>query len=372
MKKPIVFVALYFVILGLFAAMTFLLPATTFSPNENRYLTQMPALNGDAVLSGGFQEQLSEFLSDQIPGRDFWIRTNTAIKKLLGKKEVNGVYLGADGYYFQQFTQDSYSAGRAAAIFNLIQEFAQGQTASVAVMMVPTPAAVLKDKLPASAPMYDADGVWKQMQDAILDANFVDLRETFADAAKDTQLYYRTDHHWTTQGAYVAYEAYCAAMGLDAVSREDFALQKVSDDFYGTIYSKTLDAAARPDEIWSATALPQIEITFDETTQGNSVYAESFLSQKDQYAYFFGGNWGKVDIRTQANNGKRLLVIKDSFANSFVPYLLGEYEQIVMLDLRYFGGSVTQEMEANSITDVLFLYEMTNLLTDNGIVRLNN
>ena len=161
-------------------------------------------------------------------------------------------------------------------------------------------------------------------------------------------------------------------MGMDAVSREDFALQMVSDDFYGTIYSKLLDAAARPDEIWSATALPQVEVTFDETTQGNSVYAESFLSQKDQYAYFFGGNWGKVDIRTEAANGKRLLVIKDSFANSFVPYLLGEYEQIVMLDLRYFGGSVAQEMEANGITDVLFLYEMTNLLTDNGIVRLNN
>ena len=198
MKKPIVFVVLYFVILGLFASMTFLLPATTFSPNENRYLTQMPAINGESILSGEFQEQLSEFLSDQIPGRDLWIRTNTAIKKLLGKKEINGVYLGDDGYYFQQFTKEHYSAGRAAAIFSLIQEFAQAQTASVTVMMVPTPATVLKDKLPASAPMYDAQGVWEQMRETIPNANFVDLRESFAEAAKDTQLYYRTDHHWTT------------------------------------------------------------------------------------------------------------------------------------------------------------------------------
>jgi len=242
MKKPIVFVVLYFVILGLFASMTFLLPATAFSPNENRYLTQMPAISGDTVLSGEFQEQLSEFLSDQIPGRDLWIRTNTAIKKLLGKKEINGVYLGADGYYFQKFTDDSFEAKRVAAVFSLIEQFGKKQQIPMELMIVPTPGAVLSDKLPANAPFYDADKMWQQLQNATPSCGLIDLRQSFAASAE--QLYYRTDHHWTAMGAYEAYKAYCAKLGLEARSLQDFGLTKVSDDFYGTIYSKTLDAAA--------------------------------------------------------------------------------------------------------------------------------
>lgn len=371
MKKYGIFVVLFFVILALFAGLTFFTPAKAFSENENRYLAQMPELTVDSLLSGEFQEDLSDFLSDQIPFRDFWIETNTNIKKWMGKQEINGVYLGSDGYYFQQFTDDSYSESRKTAIFALLEQFAQKQAASVHVMMVPTPGVVLSDKLPANAPMYNADSVWEEMIAAVPSCNVIDLRDSFRTAAADTQLYYRTDHHWTTQGAYEAYEAYCEAMGLTAKSMEDFGLEPVSESFYGTIYSKTLDPAAGAETICAAKNLPAVTVTFDDGETSDSIYAEEFLSQKDQYAYFFGGNWGKVDIQTQADNGKTLLVIKDSFANSFVPYLLEDYERIIMLDLRYYGGSVDAVMTEEAVTEVLFLYEMTNLLTDTGIIKLS-
>lgn len=372
MKKTMVFVVLFFTILALLAGLTFGLPAREFSDNENRYLTQFPELTVDSILSGDFQEGLSDFLSDQIPLREFWIETNTNIQKWLGRKEIGGVYFGDDGYYFQRFTEDSYSASRKTAIFSLMESFSEAQQIPVRVMPVPTPGAVLSDKLPANAPMYHADAVWEELKTAVPSADFIDLRPAFADAAADTQLYYRTDHHWTAQGAYTAYAAYCEALGLTAKSLEAFELQQVSDAFYGTIYSKTLDPAARPDSVYAPQALPQVSITFDGEKTGNSVYAEEFLSQKDKYAYFFGGNWGKVEIRTQADNGKRLLVIKDSFANSLVPYLLEEYEQITMLDLRYYSGSVAELLEQQGTTEILILYEMTNLLTDTGIVKLTN
>ena len=367
-RKPVVFVVLFFVILSLLAGLTFGLPAKEFSANENRYLAQMPAFSVDALLSGEFQSQLDTFLSDQIPLREFWIETNTNIKKWLGKTEINGVYFGSDGYYFQQFTESSYSASRKDAVFALLERFAGKQTASVTVMPVPTPGAVLNDKLPANAPMYDADAMWEDLKTSVPSAGFVDLRETFHNAKE--QLYYKTDHHWTAYGAYEAYVRYCASTGLTAKPLDHFNLEQVSDSFYGTIYSKTLDSAAKPDSIYAPRNLPQISVTFDGEKTGNSVYDESFLSQKDQYAYFFGGNWGKVEINTGANNGKRLLVIKDSFANSFVPYLLEDYEQIIMLDLRYFGGNTEQVIADSGITDVLVLYEMTNLLTDTGIIKL--
>lgn len=366
MKKNVVFVVLFFVILGLFAGLTFGLPARAFSDNENRNLAQMPVFTVENLLSGEFQSDLDAFLSDQIPLREMWIETNTNIKKWLGKREINGVYLGSDGYYFQQFTEDSYSASRKDAVFALLGQFGKKIGVPVNIMMVPTPGVVLSDKLPANAPMYDADAMWQSLQAATPDCGFIDLRAAFADA--DTQLYYRTDHHWTTQGAYVAYQQYCAAMGLAAKPLADFGLTKVSDSFLGTIYSKTLDSDAKPEEIWAAKDLPQITVTFDGEKTADTLYAEEFLGKKDQYAYFFGGNWGRVEIETEADNGKTLVIFKDSFANSFVPYILGDYEKIVMLDLRYFSGNVTEAVAG--ATEVLFLYEMTNLLTDTGINKL--
>ena len=188
MKKYGIFVVLFFVILALFAGLTFFTPAKAFSENENRYLAQMPELPADSLLSGEFQEDLSDFLSDQIPFRDFWIETNTNIKKWMGKQEINGVYLGSDGYYFQQFTDDSYSESRKTAIFALLEQFAQKQAAGVHVMMVPTPGVVLSDKLPAIAPMYNADSVWEEMIAAVPSCNVIDLRDSFRTAAADTQL----------------------------------------------------------------------------------------------------------------------------------------------------------------------------------------
>ena len=366
--KPISFFLLVMAILTGFGLATFVLPAREFSPNENRELAQLPVVNGDTVLSGDFQKDLADFLSDQVPGRDFWIMTNTAVKKLQGKLEINGVYFGADGYYFQKFTDESFELKRISAVFSLIEQFAGKQQVPVNLMIVPTPGAVLSEKLPANAPFYDADKMWQQLQSATPSCGFIDLRETF-DAAQE-QLYYRTDHHWTVYGAYEAYEAYCAALGITAKPMADFGMEQVSDDFYGTIYSKTLDAAAKPDVIHAPQNLPKVTVTVDGATVKESVYAPEYLEQKDQYAYFFGGNFGTVEIKTEAGNGKHLLLIKDSFANSFVPYLLEEYETITMVDLRYFSGNVTMLAQQCGATEVLFLYEMTNLLTDNGINKL--
>lgn len=366
--KPIAFFILVMAILAGFAVATFAMPAKTFSPNENRNLAQFPETNGDTILSGDFQNGLSDYLSDQVPGRDFWIRVNTAIKKFQGKKEINGVYLGADGYYFQKFTDDSFEAKRVGAVFALIEQFAKKQQAPVELMIVPTPGAVLSHKLPANAPFYAADKMWQQLQSATPSCGFTDLRQSFA--ASDQQLYYRTDHHWTAFGAYEAYKAYCAKMGLEVKSTQELGLTKVSEDFYGTIYSKTLDAAAKPDAIYAPQNLPQVKVTVDGQKVLSSVYAQEFLAQKDQYAYFFGGNFGTVEMETGVQNGKHLLVFKDSFANSFVPYLLGDYEKITMVDLRFYGGNVQLLAENSGATQILFLYEMTNLLTDTGINKL--
>jgi len=362
MKKYVFFVVSFFLILATVAGMTLLLPAKAISENENRTLAQMPALNGETILSGDFQEGIADFLSDQIPGRELWIGANTAIKKLLGQKQINGVYLGEDGYYFQAFTE--YDESHMDTVAALFEQFAASTDVPVRILMVPTPGVALKDKLPANAPMYDADKLWEKLIAATPSCQFIDLRQQFA--AADAQLYYRTDHHWTADGAYLAYTAYCQAAGLTAKTLADFALEKVAPEFYGTIYSKVLDSAAKPDSVFAPTALPEVTVTIDGETVLDSIYVEDFLNKKDKYAYFFGGNYGKVEITTGANNGKVLLVIKDSFANSLMPYLLEDYEKIIMLDMRYFDGKTSEELMLGGVTDVLFVYEMTNLYETRG------
>ncbi len=367
MKKELVFVIVFFTVLALMAGLTLFLPAKEFSDNENRTLAQFPQLSWQSVQSGQFQEGLSDFLSDQIPGRDSWIRANTALKKLLGQQEINGVYLGRDGYYFQQFTDADFSQKQAAQVFALIEQFAQNSGLPVYLMPVPTPATVLTDKLPDQAPVYDADAQFAALAQATPSCTFIDLRADFAQAAEGTQLYYRTDHHWTTQGAGLAYKAYCEAAGL---TYREQALTRLSDCFYGTVYSKTLDASAQPDELWALAQTPELRVRYDDGEEQSSIYFPENLEKKDQYTYFFGGNWGKVEIQTGASGGRRLLVVKDSFANCFLPYLLGDYEQITLVDLRYYPGSVSQLAQEQGSTEVLILYEMSNLLTDTGIIRL--
>lgn len=368
-KNTKFFVILYFSILALFALSTLLLPARKFSENENRELQQFPALCWQSVSDGTFQSELSDFLSDQIPGRDFWVRSNTVLKKLMGQQSINGVYLGKDGYYFQVYTDGDVNASWNRQKLALIEYFAQDVQSPVYLMPVPTPGVVLRDKLPDNAPMYDMDAAFDMLKAAAPSCRFIDLRQTFA-ANSDKELFYRTDHHWTTMGAHLAYVQFCLSTELTAMPLESFALEQVTDRFYGTIYSKTLDPSAKPDSIYAATDLPKVSVTFDGSDEPESLYSDTFLAQKDKYAYFLGGNHGRVDIRTDAGNGRTLVILKDSFANCFVPYLLNDYEHIIMLDLRYFKGKVSEVVNTEGAAQVLILYEMTNLLTDHDIIEL--
>lgn len=360
------FIVFFFLSLFLLAAFTFLMPTEEFSQMENRNLAQKPHFSLEELKGGQFQSGLSDFLSDQVPFRTMWIKANTTAQKLTGQKEINEVYLGKDHYYFQKFTDQSYSSSRMMSVFRMIEGMVQKQTVPVTMMLVPSPGTVLSDKLPKNAPYYNENLVYDTAKQ-LLTCKILDLREAFRAHAADTQLYYRTDHHWTSNGAYLAYQEYCKLMGVEPKA---YDLAEVSKDFYGTIYSKVLDSAAKPDSVLAPGNLPKVKVTYDDRVASESIYRDEFLQKKDKYAYFFGGNWGKVTIQTEAQTKEKLLIIKDSFANSFVPYLLGDYAEITMLDLRYFGGNVEEVIQQSGCTQILFLYETSNFLTDTGIARL--
>jgi hypothetical protein len=198
--------------------------------------------------------------------------------------------------------------------------------------------------------------------------NFIDVRQTLLDHS-DEYIYYRTDHHWTTDGAFYAYEEWCRSTGNRCPDREKLTVNIVSGNFRGSLYSKILDADSAYDTIWTYGDFDGA-VLLDREEIRDSCYDESKLLEKDQYAYFFGGNYGEVFVDGIGEGN--LLVVKDSFANSFVPMLTQNYDTIYMVDLRYFNGDMTAYLTEHDITDVLVLYNISNFISDRNLHKLTS
>jgi hypothetical protein len=367
--KECIVVAGTVVLLGAAGVVTVVTGHHDFSENENRYLTRFPAITLSGILSGEVQEEITDAFGDQFPWRDRWTAQATDIQKRLGFQDIGGVYLGKDGYYFAKTGNEDIS--QTNYFQNL--RFVNGLTsacpdAKVTAMLVPSPGTIMEEWLPAHATLYDADKMYQEAKDLLRGVDLLDIRQDLAEEAG--AVYFRTDHHWNGYGAYLGYCAYSRQMGRTPQEYDDFSIGLMSSTFYGTLYSKVLDRKAKPDEINAPVDLPEVTCVCDGNEQ-DGIYDTSKLDTKDKYAYYFGGNFGEVTItNTSAKKNKKLLVIKDSFANSMVPYLLKDYKQIRMLDMRYFKESVQEYLKEYKPDEILVLFEMSNFAQDEHLNRL--
>lgn len=352
-------IAIAVILLGLSVGSFFLTPDRAFSENENRYLQLTPKLSWDTVMSGDFMEDMEEYTSDQIVFRDLWTATRSLLQRAEGKEDISGTYLGAEGRYFAKVTEDSFNRAGLEKNAGYIREFFAASGKSCRAMIVPSPAGVLRDMLPENAPYYDEAGAFERLT-ATLGGSLLDVRETLADVEDP---YYHTDHHWTTMGAQAAYRRWAEVTGHTV--RED-ALVCATEEFRGTLYSKVLLPDSVYDSVYYAPEITAESVVCD--GKDGTLYDGDALTRKDKYELFLGGNYGQCVITTGTENGKHLLLVKDSFANSFVPFLLGDYETVTMIDLRYFRGSMA-ELAAES-DDILVLTEITNLAASGDYFKL--
>lgn len=381
-KKDFTFVVCFVAALAIGGIVTVTAGHREYSDNENRYLTQFPKLVPEDVMTGEVQQELTDAFNDQFPGRDWLTALSTTVKKGIGMKDVGGVYLGKDHYYFEKIMNQNISRTDYFQNLRFVNRLASlSKDAEVTALLVPLPGQILKDKLPEHASLYDADAMYKTAKETLQNVKLVDIRKDMKEARKqqkgagvqtsgETQVYYRTDHHWTQYGAYVGYKAYTESVGRKAASYKSFDIKEFSDAFYGTLYSKALDSDAVPDTIELPEKLPEAEITCD-GKEIDAVYDTAKKNEKDKYAVYFGGNYGEVDIRMKnPDNDRTLVIFKDSFANSMVPFLMKDYAQIRMIDLRYFKRSVSNYMEENPADEVLVLYEMSSFAQADKINKL--
>ncbi len=374
MNKKAISIGFVVLLFGVTAA-NLLVPQREFSENENRYLQTLPVLNAEELLSGKFSQSFEKYTADQFLARDGWIGMKTIAELGMLKKDNQRVYFGKDGVLFdageaiddKQLTENTEAV---AAFARALREREPSLNAST--LLVPTASAILTEQLPAFAPTPDQQAALKKAASLLAgDAPLCDMTELLRDNL-DTPLYYRTDHHWTTQAAYLVYADWAKAAGPSPLPAAAFTTETVSDSFYGTLYSKANLPTLKPDSVTAYIPVRPVEVRVDygEGTASDSLYREEFLTQKDKYSYFLGGNHAKVEIETGTKNGRTLLLLQDSYAHCFVPFLVFHYERILVLDPRYVKDDIFAYAVENHVTDLLTLYNLPNFATDRNVPNI--
>ena len=363
-------IVMFLVLIFGFTAVTFVWPERTFSENENRTLATMPEFSFEKLFSGEFMSEYEEYITDQFFLRDEWIRVKTLTEMALNKQDINGIYMGKDGYLIERhedseidFEMLEKSKDRLVAF---TEKFANRLGAEhVKVMLVPTASEILTDKLPAFATGFDQNGLIDEIYGRLPEGTALDVRDVLKEHA-DEYIYYKTDHHWTTLGAFYAYQEFAKAMGLTVPSLDDVTQTMVTEEFLGTVHSK-LNMELSKDEIYRfdmPNVPSKVKVTVDMAESFDTMYVEKYLSMKDKYSYFLDGNHGLTEIVSNGNGKGTLLIIKDSYAHSFAPMAVGDYAKVYMVDFRYFNMPITQFIMQNRVTDVLVLYNAVTFATD--------
>lgn len=339
----------------------------TYSPVEKRELQTRPEISITKVLDGRFQKKYESYLRDQFPGRDHWVSFQTDMELFMGKNEIHNVYIGKNHYLLEHYTEKEFDPQQISKNLQALEKFVgkAKQNADVHVMMVPTKSWVLREKLPAFAPHYKEQKFYDALQQKLEKEDVLISVEPVLDAHKEEEIYYRTDHHWTTLGAWYAYEQYTKAVGGDlqrAQGKKKFRC--ISKDFYGTTYAK-INYARQADKIEIYEPADKLRVVYNMgEKKTKTLYDVSFLKTADQYSVFTGGNQAVLEITGGIKNGKTLLLIKDSFANSILPFLAEDYEKLVVVDLRQLNVSGDRLLEMFSPTDILILYNSAQFAQD--------
>ena len=361
---------IFILTLFLFLIINVIVPDREKSVQENRMLVTKPKFRLSSLISGDYDEKFEAYMDDQFVGRDMWRKLKVTVDRIGGSRLENGVYIGTNGQLLEQI--EVADENHLAANIKAIKSFSESQSKiPVRMMLVPDAANVLNHSLPALAKPEDQTQMFSMVRKDLGDSvEWIDV-STELNKHKTEKIYYKTDHHWTTLGAFYAFQAAAPSLGIEGDLSGKYVSYAVSDSFNGMLASKSGVNLGEKEQI--DIYVPTEEDTdlivdyVDEGKRSTSLYDSSKLKEKDQYTVFLGGNSSLLDIRTVSTSTKRLLLVKDSFANSFIPFLTPYYREIVVVDPRYYSGTINDLMDSYRISEVLFLYSGNTFFKDNNI-----
>ncbi len=339
-----ILVIVSFFVLGIFAN-----EKKDYSEVENRYLAELKL------------DKLDKYVEDHLPYRNELISLKNRIEVFFDKKLINGVYVADDGYLISEYVGST----KKDAVIDIINEFAKGKT--VDVMLVPDSIEINSDKIDWCIKNNEAEDI--EYFYSKLNTNNIELIDEFKKENNSySNFYYRTDHHWTSYGAFLAYKLYCKDIGIEA--DESYVLRTVTEEFMGTSSSLAI-GLAEEERIIEFKYNNSLKVEYvKEGKKTNTLYDEDALETKDKYSYFLGGNTGLIKITNKGVEEGKLVIIKNSFANCFIPFIVNNYHEVYVVDPRYYSDSVTDLMNENEIDRTLILFNLNNMYSDLSIVKL--
>ena len=337
----------------------------SFSENENKNLASFPKFSIKTLENGDFTSGLEEYMKDHFPARDMLMKLKTKAQLFAGYKKISDVHIGKDRL-FQNVAEPDFSSFVTSS--NKLFDSIENKDIKTSVMLLPSASEIYKEELPSYTDSIDENALIGNILSQINCDLPINPTEMMVVKKAENNLFYKTDHHWTTYGAFYAYELFAKSLSCDTHPISDYDIVTISEDFKGTLYSKVLDdsrfdSVARFDaDFVLFDAFMTRNVTKD--PEPFEFYAEEFLCKKDKYAYFGGGNFPLVVLSSAScKNGNEIVVVKDSFANAFAPFLTENFEKVHIVDPRYFKGKTISAYinEKEKVTSVLVLYGINSL-----------
>ena len=368
MKKIITIIILG--IISLFLISFIFLPKESFSEIENRNLANFPKLSLENLLDGSYMEDIESYLNDNFPLRTIFMNIRTVYSKIIGKQDINEVYFGKDNFLLEQYNKIDYEK----ELYNTINKFSKNNPdIKINLMLIPTKISIYQDKLPKNANSYNQEALINSIYSKIDEnVNKISLYKPLIKEKDNYQLYYKTDHHWTTFGAYIGYKEFLTKNNIEYINISDYNIQTITNDFKGSTYSKVVDPFSNSETI-DIFSYKDYELEVDyvlSNKQTDSLYNYEYLNKKDKYALFLDNNHPLITIENKNIKNNNILIIKDSYANSMIPLLINHYNKIHVIDPRYYKKSITNYIKENKIENVLIMYNVGTLSTDRNILSI--
>lgn len=338
-----------------------------FSENEFRYLQKFPEFSIDSLLDGTYIENIESYFTDHFPLRESFVSLKTQVYNLTLQTLINDVYVAKDGYLINRFDKPENSD----KIIEIINKFKENnKDLNISILLSPTATSIYENLLPKYNINYNEKEVIDYYYEK-LNINKIDIYDALLDEKSNYQLFYKTDHHWTSFGAYFAYVEFCKKNNIEYYTLDELTIEMVSDNFLGTLYSKVFTINQEKDKIYKINLKDNdFAVKYlDKTT--NTLYEEDYLKEKDKYSYFLNTNQPVIEIiNNKSSSNEEILIIKDSFANSFIPILANHYKKVYVIDPRYYNLAISDYIKEHNLKNVLFLYNVNNIDTDTGILKL--
>ena len=367
----------------LFAIVLIVLPLITafskkdsFSDWENRNLAEFPSFSGDSVMDKSFMNGFDSYISDHFIGRNFWVQVKSKLELLTMKKENNSILLTNKGSLVEELSQpnEKYVSRNISGILKYAEN---NPDTKVYAAIAPTACDIYSDTLPYGKTTWSQKKEIDSFYSAISDKAYgIDVYTPLANK-KDQYIYYNTDHHWTSLGAYYAYQQIATALDFKPYEKTQFDVEHASNEFFGT-YSSKSNIKTDPDTInlytLASTDLKVTEVkvnTGKEETVHDDIYFRDWLTKKDKYSVFLGQVQPEITIKTNVQNDKKLLIFKDSYAHSLVPFLSLHYSEIKLIDLRYVNDYKSL-IEGEKYDSVLLMYNIESLTASGDIAKLGD